>query len=397
MSKKEELPKVILIPARFTQVIPQIDLLTSAPISDLLGVSDRKKTLNEYSMSRSAADIEVSLAPQSSIPSLVHGRLSLPISGKTVGVPTGGLDVVLSSSLPSHFKGSARLGVDSTGGVTGTAYVRRKLGQSDISESKAVDTYMRFGSGVFTVGSRIVGNTSLLGVEHSMSAATVPPTSLVYGVTTIGDVRAGAQIIIDDCLTFPYEAHVTLLNSSEAKASPISSLTVSLLGKKFDATPTVTLGFHQKIVSARRILNPLENPQATQIANYIDCAFEATHKPSGLTELAAGASWQWNKNWLMKVRLSTCAGISSTIACKSWWNPTLTAAFTGGARWDGLYAGLMLKLQNTGDSVFRGVNLNDSPDSIYGNKWQELPKVDKTGFHQINKLYEYTKTSGLIL
>ncbi|KAM7280575.1 hypothetical protein ACFE04_007709 [Oxalis oulophora] len=89
--------------------------------------------------------------------------------------------------------------------------------------------------------------------------------------------------------------------------------------------------FYQHVVVQRRVKNPLEENEVVGITNYIDFGFElqtrvddvkSTNDISDSTFQVA-ASWQANKNFLLKGKLGP---LSSTVvlAFKSWWKPSFT-------------------------------------------------------------------------
>ncbi|CAL4895004.1 unnamed protein product [Urochloa decumbens] len=92
--------------------------------------------------------------------------------------------------------------------------------------------------------------------------------------------------------------------------------------------------FYQHLVVQRRVKNPFEDDQVVGITNYIDFGLELAarvdkDKPtadgSSLFQLAA--SWQANKNFLLKGKLGP-AKSSVALAFKSWWKPSFTFSVT---------------------------------------------------------------------
>ncbi|XP_044479078.1 uncharacterized protein LOC123206048 [Mangifera indica] len=89
--------------------------------------------------------------------------------------------------------------------------------------------------------------------------------------------------------------------------------------------------FYQHVVVQRRVKNPFEENEIVGITNYIDFGFElqtrvddakiSNHTPESSFQVAA--SWQANKNFLLKGKLGP---LSSTVslAFKSWWKPSFT-------------------------------------------------------------------------
>ncbi|KAL3692355.1 hypothetical protein R1sor_006006 [Riccia sorocarpa] len=94
--------------------------------------------------------------------------------------------------------------------------------------------------------------------------------------------------------------------------------------------------YYHHLVVQRRVKNPLEDEAVVGITNYVDVGFEfetrlredeevdeALRQP---TSMQLAASWQANKNVLLKAKIGT---VSSVLAfCfKSWWQPSVTFSF----------------------------------------------------------------------
>ncbi|MED6148697.1 hypothetical protein PIB30_055274 [Stylosanthes scabra] len=89
--------------------------------------------------------------------------------------------------------------------------------------------------------------------------------------------------------------------------------------------------FYQHMVVQRRVKNPLEQNTVVGITNYIDFGFElqtsvddaiAANNMSDST-FQIGASWQANKNFLLKAKVGPRSS-SMALAFKSWWKPSFT-------------------------------------------------------------------------
>lgn len=96
---------------------------------------------------------------------------------------------------------------------------------------------------------------------------------------------------------------------------------------------TVSLLYH--VAANRQCKNPLEESKVVAITNYLDLGLQIT---SSLVEtgsaadgargqqdsnLRLAASWQVNKNWLMKARVGSDAA-AFALALKAWWQPSVT-------------------------------------------------------------------------
>lgn len=99
---------------------------------------------------------------------------------------------------------------------------------------------------------------------------------------------------------------------------------------------TVSLLYH--IAASRQCHNPAESSQVVGITNYLDLGLQITSsllengsaadQVDGLvsqqdSNLRLAASWQVNKNWLVKARLGSDAA-ALALALKAWWQPSLT-------------------------------------------------------------------------
>eukprot|EP01018_Ginkgo_biloba_P022258 Gb_06054 [translate_table: standard] len=85
--------------------------------------------------------------------------------------------------------------------------------------------------------------------------------------------------------------------------------------------------FYQHLVVQRRVKNPFEEYTVVGITNYIDLGFEfqsrLNREESSMNpgELQIAASWQANKNILLKAKLGS-ASSAAALTFKSWWQPS---------------------------------------------------------------------------
>ncbi|XP_060957913.1 uncharacterized protein LOC115701057 isoform X4 [Cannabis sativa] len=93
--------------------------------------------------------------------------------------------------------------------------------------------------------------------------------------------------------------------------------------------------FYQHVVVQRRVKNPLEESEVVGITNYIDFGFELQTSIDGEetsmmhdSTFQIGASWQANKNFLLKGKVGPLSS-SGTCAFKSWWKPSFTLSISG--------------------------------------------------------------------
>ncbi|KAF3340031.1 hypothetical protein FCM35_KLT15802 [Carex littledalei] len=93
--------------------------------------------------------------------------------------------------------------------------------------------------------------------------------------------------------------------------------------------------FYQHIVVQRRVKNPFEVDQVVGITNYIDVGLElatrvdkaSLDESTNRSMFQLAASWQANKNFLIKGKLGA-AKSSLSVALKSWWRPSFTFSVT---------------------------------------------------------------------
>ncbi|XP_074567600.1 uncharacterized protein LOC141824249 [Curcuma longa] len=93
--------------------------------------------------------------------------------------------------------------------------------------------------------------------------------------------------------------------------------------------------FYQHLVVQRRVKNPFEESEIVGITNYIDFGFELRTRTNEVKSSSIGdsssfqlaASWQANKNFLLKGKLGTLTS-SVALAFKSWWRPSFTFSIT---------------------------------------------------------------------
>ncbi|KAL1537134.1 hypothetical protein AAHA92_29686 [Salvia divinorum] len=89
--------------------------------------------------------------------------------------------------------------------------------------------------------------------------------------------------------------------------------------------------FYQHVVVQRRVKNPVEPNVVVGITNYIDFGFELqtrvddSQQANNINDSSfqIGASWQANKNFLIKGKVGPLSS-SIALAFKSWWKPSFT-------------------------------------------------------------------------
>ncbi|KAG4926292.1 hypothetical protein JHK85_052778 [Glycine max] len=92
-----------------------------------------------------------------------------------------------------------------------------------------------------------------------------------------------------------------------------------------------SFNFNLELVKSSQVKNPLEENSVVGITNYIDFGFELqTCVDDAIAEnnmldptFRIGASWQANKNFLLKAKVGPRSS-SMALAFKSWWKPSFT-------------------------------------------------------------------------
>ncbi|KAH9289530.1 hypothetical protein KI387_033647 [Taxus chinensis] len=92
--------------------------------------------------------------------------------------------------------------------------------------------------------------------------------------------------------------------------------------------------FYQHLVVQRRVKNPFEGDSVVGITNFIDLGFEIhsringeeLHVTQGESNIQVAASWQANKNILLKAKLGS-ASSAAALTFKSWWQPSVAFSF----------------------------------------------------------------------
>ena len=340
----EKPPSVVLIPARFQQVIPP--LLAESPLPYLLGTLWRHRLLHDFVATRSGVSIDSNLATDQYLSVAGASQIAL-VQGNTIGVQNSAFSLRGKFSIPEIMSCDGRLLVTQEGGLGMELLLRRAL-----AKKIAADIYLRNR----ILGLRLVGSQAVFGVESEIkSPGFRSDPNLAYATVKFGRLSVGAEISFKNF-------RVDTVLDSEKPGDFSASFGVSDSG--------VVLGFQQRLVSRRRVLNPLEDARVRFIANFVDTAFETTYNTNNKTsEFHAAVSLQPNKNLLLKTRLSTVYGIAGTAAFKFWGVPTLALAATVGFRpqgsggvgqaksgvsWRSLggYVGVHLVVQNHGDTEF---------------------------------------------
>ncbi|KAK1321804.1 hypothetical protein QJS10_CPA03g00401 [Acorus calamus] len=196
-----------------------------------------------------------------------------------------------------------------------------------ISDRKDSDGYgmvgLRYGSENLSIGTTLM----------PFPSPVVFPRS-AWAVGRLGALTAGAKYLPP----FGSKTDVDFINLDNwnlaigyglGSSSPLSpSFNVCLeLAKKSQ----LIASFYQHVVVQRRVKNPFEENQIVGITNYIDFGFELKTRLKGdqssngvdNASFQVAASWQANKNFLLKAKLAP-SNSSVALSFKSWWKPSFT-------------------------------------------------------------------------
>ncbi|CAL4895008.1 unnamed protein product [Urochloa decumbens] len=212
--------------------------------------------------------------------------------------------------------------------------------------------YPKYGIGAFgtlplPMGNRSSEDAGVMGLRYgsenlSLGASFVPfPLSgeVPYGAWLVGrkgNLSAGVQYkpLSGNKNPMPFtdpenwNCAISYSVGSTSPLSPLSTFTLELARNR-----QLTTSFYQHMVVQRGVKNPSEDKEVVEITNYIDFGLEFTgridkDKPeNGNSLFQLAASWQANKNFLLKGKLGPSKS-SIVLALKSWWRPSFTFSVT---------------------------------------------------------------------
>eukprot|EP00899_Mesostigma_viride_P005525 jgi/Mesvir1/14974/Mv14637-RA.1 len=112
--------------------------------------------------------------------------------------------------------------------------------------------------------------------------------------------------------------------------------------------------YFQHLVVTRKVANPFEEEGVVGITNYIDIGCQIVQSldetDSTVPDAQFAASWQVNKNWLLKAKVSSYA-VAAAAVFKAWWNPSFTLGIMGRCNFNTWKPsiGAVFKVENFGD------------------------------------------------
>ncbi|KAJ4888227.1 hypothetical protein Rs2_27975 [Raphanus sativus] len=209
--------------------------------------------------------------------------------------------------------------------------------------------YPKYGIGAFVVSPLISKKNDeygIMGLRYASTnlslGATVSPFSTkeewpknAWLVSKMGRLTVGAQYEPLCEKSKDTEKHRDLRNWSCAASYGLGSrspLSPSFnVGLELARNSQFSASFYQHLV----VKNPFEEDKVVGITNYIDLGFELqtrvddSNTSASLPDssLQMAASWQANKNFLLKGKVGALSS-TFTLAFKSWWNPSFTFNIT---------------------------------------------------------------------
>ncbi|XP_065877590.1 uncharacterized protein [Euphorbia lathyris] len=183
---------------------------------------------------------------------------------------------------------------------------------------------LRYGSGNLSFGATVVP----FAVKDEL-----PKTAWV--VTKIGRLSVGLQYEPQHGSSSDIAKYKNLMNWSAAIGYGLGSGSPLCPSFNFclelEKSSQFIASFYQHVVVQRRVKNPLEESEVVGITNYIDFGFELKTRVDDVkmpndnpdSTFQVAASWQANKNLLVKGKMGPCSS-SLTLAFKSWWKPSFT-------------------------------------------------------------------------
>jgi hypothetical protein len=257
--------------------------------------------------------------------------------------------------------------------ATGEFVLRGSLVDAHADSDGSFGTFGEFSSsqsGSLALGARYSSPATSLGALFK--SRQLEPTSLeparAWGVHQFGGGTVGAQVSKDPNSVLNWQAGVLLGSSNDLQCG----LRVDDSGRR------ASLSYFQHFPFLRKIMNPLETRKVKGIVNHVDVGLElsqdfaeANNNNRAGPSIRAAASYEINKNWMVKGNLEKGKGISGTVAFRSWTTPGIMVAVTSNTFTQHL--GITLHFENTGAVRYEGVDPStDAAQNVQEkNRWQE--------------------------
>lgn len=199
------------------------------------------------------------------------------------------------------------------------------------------------------------GSGLRLGAKYTSPALSVgavvnPAASQLHQafvVAKAGALLLGAQISpqlqLDELLALPLDRHAWA--GAARRCQQAASYAVAYqpepgrasYGGRFTAAVELVrdrelaISFLHHMAVQRQVRNPFESADVVGITSYLDFGFRMVSDLQGVagSQMQLGASWQANKNVMLKAQVSL-AGASVAGVFKSWWQPAFTLAGAAG-------------------------------------------------------------------
>jgi hypothetical protein len=306
---------LVLVPPRFSVRGLTRAFLAENPMDVYFGNLFRREVIKDLHSFGGLATLDILICPEVPPSAAAHVSLSGLVPNKSVS--GGSFNLHLNSYVSRSWHALGKLALGTNSGITGFAKISRELGLGTLSFSGSIQE-----SELRAVGLRHECPHYLLGTDVPVSD---PKLFWAWGLGRITDdfwVGVHGQPLGG-------LSGLTLSGSLEKRIPGTdSSYCVSSSYKM--ASKELTMGFSQHLVTHRKVYNIFEDKRVKFIANYVDIALEATSKHFAETDVAAGVTWQPNKNMLFKLHASTEQGIVGTTAVRNYWLPSVLVAVSAG-------------------------------------------------------------------
>lgn len=306
---------LLLVPPRISTRGLTRPIEVENPMSVYFGNLFRREVLHDLHSFRGSFGLDFLMTPEQPPTTAAHVSLNGSTLKKTVD--GGSLNLHINSQISPSVHGLGRLTLGTGSGVTGYAMLSSDFDRGRLSFTAGSD-----GPGNHRVGFRAQSSSFLFGSEvpiadpRKVSAWVISRVSRDFTVGVSGSpLEPSAPVEISMSL----DRRVPGTDSTYCISSTIRSPSNEL-----------TVGFSQHLVTHRKVYNIFEDKRVKFIANYIDIAVEATSGPENTAAVAAGVSWQPNKNLLAKIHVSTDRGAVATVAVRNWWVPSVLACVSTG-------------------------------------------------------------------
>uniref|UniRef100_A0A1J3ESR4 Uncharacterized protein n=1 Tax=Noccaea caerulescens TaxID=107243 RepID=A0A1J3ESR4_NOCCA len=209
--------------------------------------------------------------------------------------------------------------------------------------------YPKYGIGAFAIYPLLSKKTEKLSEEYGIMGLRYGSTNLSLGATVspfthelpksawlvskMGRLTVGVQYEPLCDKSKDTQKYTDLRNWSCAAGYGVGSrspLSPSFnFGLELARSSQFIASFYQHVVVQRRVKNPFEENEVVGITNYIDLGFELQTRVDDTktsdnfkdSSLQMAASWQANKNFLLKGKVGAQSSTFS-LAFKSWWKPS---------------------------------------------------------------------------